>query len=173
MADSRVQKAIVSLVALKKRKRLSQFRDETRSSLALLLHALKRRQRPAASYSGMSKFSTLKRGASILLIRFFFAVPFPLFLILSLFILYFCPSFFNLFMTSLTVNSLPLDWSCTWYTKRQLIRPRPHVSGDFCIRKFFYVYTPNIHTCPPYTLGVSGDFGIRWRHTIKTSLFPR
>ena len=42
MADSQVQKAIVSLVALKKRKRLSQFRDETRSSLALLLHALKR-----------------------------------------------------------------------------------------------------------------------------------
>ena len=44
MADSQVQKAIVSLVALKKRKRLSQFRDKTRSSLAPLLHALKRRQ---------------------------------------------------------------------------------------------------------------------------------
>ena len=67
MVDSRVQKAIVSLVALKKRKRLSQFRDETRSSLAPLLHALKRRQRPAASYPGLSKSSTLKRGASILL----------------------------------------------------------------------------------------------------------
>ena len=33
-----------SLVALKKRKCLSQFRDKTRSSLAQLLHALKRRQ---------------------------------------------------------------------------------------------------------------------------------
>ena len=48
MADSQgppqVQKAIVSLVALKKRKCLSQFRDETRSSLAPHLHALKRRQ---------------------------------------------------------------------------------------------------------------------------------
>ena len=44
MADSQVQKAIASLVALKKRKRVSQFRDETKSSLAPLLHALKRRQ---------------------------------------------------------------------------------------------------------------------------------
>ena len=41
------------------------------------------------------------------------------------------------------------------------IRPRPHVSGDFCIRKFFYADTPSVHTCPPYTLGVSGDFCIR------------
>ena len=58
MADNRVQKTIVSLLALKKRKRLSQFRDETRSSLAPLLHALMRRQRPAASYSGLSKLSS-------------------------------------------------------------------------------------------------------------------
>ena len=43
MADSQVKKAIVWLAALKKRKRLSQLRDETRSSLAPLLHALKRR----------------------------------------------------------------------------------------------------------------------------------
>ena len=42
-----------------------------------------------------------------------------------------------------------------------LLRPRPHVSGDFCIRKFFYADTPSVHTCPPYTLGVSGDFCIR------------
>ena len=41
------------------------------------------------------------------------------------------------------------------------IRPRPHVQGDFCIRKFFYVDTPSVHTCPPYTLGVSEDFCIR------------
>ena len=41
------------------------------------------------------------------------------------------------------------------------LRPRPHVSGDFCIRKFFYADTPSVHTCPPYTLGVSGDFCIR------------
>ena len=114
MADSRVQKAIVSLVALKKRKRLSQFRDETRSSLAPLLHALRRRQRPAANYSGLSKFSTLKERyvyfAKILpLLIFFFAVPFPLFLLFSFSILYFCLSSFILFMTSLTVNSLPLD----------------------------------------------------------------
>ena len=40
-------------------------------------------------------------------------------------------------------------------------RPRPHVSGDFCIRKFFYADTPSVHTCPPYTHGVSGDFCIR------------
>ena len=40
-------------------------------------------------------------------------------------------------------------------------RPRPHVSGDFCIRKFFYADTPSVHTCPPYTLVVSGDFCIR------------
>ena len=41
------------------------------------------------------------------------------------------------------------------------IRPRPHVSGDLCIRKFFYADTPSVHTCLPYTLGVSGDFCIR------------
>ena len=41
------------------------------------------------------------------------------------------------------------------------LRPRPHVSGDFCIRNFFYADTPSVHTCPPYTLGVSGDFCIR------------
>ena len=40
------------------------------------------------------------------------------------------------------------------------MRPRPHVSGDFCIRKFFYADTPSVHTCPPYTLGVFGDFCI-------------
>ena len=40
-------------------------------------------------------------------------------------------------------------------------RPRPHVYGDFCNRKFFYADTPSVHTCPPYTLGVSGDFCIR------------
>ena len=44
MADSRVQKAIVWFVALKKRKRQSQLRDEARSSLPPLLYALKRRQ---------------------------------------------------------------------------------------------------------------------------------
>ena len=78
--------------------------------------------RPATSYSGLSKSSTLKRGASILLKYFhcfFFAVPFPLFLLSSFSILYFCLSSFISFMTSLTVNSLPMDWSCTrWYTKR-------------------------------------------------------
>ena len=26
---------------------------------------------------------------------------------------------------------------------------------------FFYSDTPSVHTCPPYTLGVSGDFCIR------------
>ena len=41
------------------------------------------------------------------------------------------------------------------------LRPRLHVSGDFCIRQFFYADTPSVHTCPPYTLGVSGDFCIR------------
>ena len=44
MADSRVQKAIVWFLTLKKRKRLSQLRDETRSSLTPHLHALKQRQ---------------------------------------------------------------------------------------------------------------------------------
>ena len=43
----------------------------------------------------------------------------------------------------------------------EFVRPRPHVSADFCIRKFFYAYTPSVHTCPPYRLGVSGDFCIR------------
>ena len=78
-------------------------------------------------------------------------------------------------------------------------RPHPHVSGDFCIRKLFYADTPSVHTCPPYTLDVSGDFCIRspewkflhtlwsgyvwtlvsvyfcicWRHSVRTSLFPR
>ena len=45
--------------------------------------------------------------------------------------------------------------------KRSEIRPRPHVSQDFCIRKFFYADIPSVHTCPPYTLGVSRDFFIR------------
>ena len=44
MADLRVQKAIVWLVSLKKPKRLSQSSNEARSSLALLLYALKQRQ---------------------------------------------------------------------------------------------------------------------------------
>ena len=45
------------------------------------------------------------------------------------------------------------------------LRPRPHVSGDFCIRNFFYADTPSVHKYPPYTpytLGVSGDFFIRF-----------
>ena len=89
-------------------------------------------------------------------------------------------------------------WGCL-STYSYPFRPRPHVSGDFCIRKFFYADTPSVHTCPPYTLGVSGDFCIRspewkflhtlwsgyvwtlvsvyfcicWRHSIRTSLFPR
>ena len=41
------------------------------------------------------------------------------------------------------------------------LRSRPHVFGDFCIRKFFYADTPSVLTCPPHTLGVSGDFCIR------------
>ena len=74
-----------------------------------------------------------------------------------------------------------------------------HTYPDFCIRKSFYAETPSVHTCPPYTLDVSGDFCIRspewkflhtlwsgyvwtlvsvyfcicWRHSIRTSLFPR
>ena len=35
------------------------------------------------------------------------------------------------------------------------------VSRDFCIRKFFYADIPSVHTCPPNTLGVSGDFCVR------------
>ena len=54
IADSRVQKAIVWLVALKKWKRLSQLWDETRSSLAPLRTWIKAATiRPAASYSGL------------------------------------------------------------------------------------------------------------------------
>ena len=45
--------------------------------------------------------------------------------------------------------------------KHNSFKPRPHVSGEFCIRNFFYADTPSVHTCPPYTLGVSGDFCIR------------
>ena len=44
MVDSRVRRAIVWLIVLKKRKRLSQLRDKTRSSLVPLLDELKRRQ---------------------------------------------------------------------------------------------------------------------------------
>ena len=50
------------------------------------------------------------------------------------------------------------DWS---KTENERTRPRPHVSGNFCIRKFFYEDTTSVHTCPSYTLGVSGDFCIR------------
>ena len=88
--------------------------------------------------------------------------------------------------------------TCRLYklARETTVRPRPHVSGDFCIRQFFYADTPSVHTCPPYTLGVSGDFCIRspewkflytlciqirvdaririffirWRHSITTSL---
>ena len=47
------------------------------------------------------------------------------------------------------------------FSTKFLLRPRPQVSGDFCICNFFYADTPSVHTCPPYTLGVSGDFCIR------------
>ena len=122
MADSQVQMAIVSLVALKKRKRLPQFRDETRPSLAPLLHALKRRQYALLqAILGCLNPPRLWEvlDASIFLKYFdcFFAVPFPLFLPFSFSILYFCVSFFILLMT-LTVISWPLDSSCTWYTER-------------------------------------------------------
>ena len=81
-----------------------------------------------------------------------------------------------------------------------IVRPRPHVSGDFCIRKFFFmrihlastrvrlirsVY-PEISVyafqsgnfCIRCVSGyvwtlVSVYFCIRWRHSIRTSLFPR
>ena len=35
------------------------------------------------------------------------------------------------------------------------LRPRPHVSGNFCIRKFVYADTTSVHTCSPYTLEIS------------------
>ena len=28
------------------------------------------------------------------------------------------------------------------------LRPRPHISRDFCICKFFYADRPSLHTCP-------------------------
>ena len=56
---------------------------------------------------------------------------------------------------------LPHIYSFIKDCNERMLRPRPHVSGDFCIRKFFYADTPSVHTCPPYTLGVSGDFCIR------------
>ena len=58
----------------------------------------------------------------------------------------------NIIDSVISVNSC-IVYSCC-------LRPRPHVSGDFCIHKFFYADTPSVHTCPPYTLGVSGDFCI-------------
>ena len=79
MTDSRVQKAIVSLIALKKRKHVSQFRDETRSSLAPLLHALKRRQRPAASYSGISQILYVYERCIYFANTFFFCCAIPTF----------------------------------------------------------------------------------------------
>jgi len=45
MADSRVRRAYVWLVVLKKQERLSQLRDETKPSLAPLFYALKREQK--------------------------------------------------------------------------------------------------------------------------------
>ena len=109
MADSWVQVAIVSLGALKKRKRLSQFADETRSFLAPLLHALKRWQRPAASYSGRSKSSTLKRGGSILL-KYFHCF----FLLCHSHFFYFCLFPFCTFVSVLTF-CLWLLWQWTDY----------------------------------------------------------
>ena len=109
MADSLVQVAIVSLGALKKLKRLSQFTDETRSSLAPLLHALKRRQRPAASYSGLSKSSTLKRDGSILLNYFH-----CFFLLCHSHFFYFCLFPFCTFVSGLTF-CLWLLWQWTDY----------------------------------------------------------
>ena len=44
MADSQVRRATVWLVVLKKRKRLSELREDTRSSLVPPLYAPKRRQ---------------------------------------------------------------------------------------------------------------------------------
>mgnify|MGYP007058290456 CR=1 FL=1 len=125
MSDSRVQKPIVSLVALKKRKRLSQFRDETRSSLAPLLHALKRRQRPAASYSGLSKSSTLKRGASILL-KYFHCLFFFLMLCHSHFF------YFGLFpfCTFVSVLSFCL-WLLWQWTHYPWIEAVPDTRKDF------------------------------------------
>ena len=59
---------------------------------------------------------------------------------------------------------------------RRRLWPRPHVSADFCICKFFYADTPNVHTCPPYTLGVSADFCIRspeWKFLYRLCIQMR
>ena len=72
---------------------------------------------------------------------------------------------FSRFLKVLTDDSIDTRYSVRRNSNPQVcvdkVRPRPHVSGDFCIRKFFYADTPSVHTCPPYTLGVSGDFCLR------------
>ena len=139
MTDSRVQKAIVSLVALKKRKHVSQFRDETRSSLAPLLHALKRRQRPAASYPGLSKSSTLKRGASILL-KYFHCFFFLSFLLCHSHFFYFC---LFPFCTFVSVLSFCL-WLLLQWTHYPWIEAVPDTRKDFNHLTFYSLKSLNI-----------------------------
>ena len=64
MAHSRVQKAISCLIVLKKRRRLSQMRDEISLSLEPLLHGWIKAANvwPAASYFEFWKSTTFKRG---------------------------------------------------------------------------------------------------------------
>ena len=50
------------------------------------------------------------------------------------------------YVVNLIVNQLS-SYNCVDW---QQCSGCPHVSGDFCIRKFFYADTPSVHTCPPY-----------------------
>ena len=59
---------------------------------------------------------------------------------------------------------------CVRNTYSSELRPRPHVSGDFCIRKFFYADTPSVHTCRRflYTLCIRIRVDARIRMFLKT-----
>ena len=47
------------------------------------------------------------------------------------------------------------------FSTKSLIKTPSTSVRRFLYLKFFYADTPSVQTCPPYTLGVSGDFCIR------------
>ena len=140
MADSQVQKAIVSLVALKKRKRMSQFRDETTKVIpCTALTCVKAATiRPAASYSWLSKSCTFKRGIGCIYLSkkrplfFCYAIPtfstffFFHFILLSQFF-HFVNDFFD---SELMTPGLKLNLSDTRKDFKHLTFNRPYLKAS-------------------------------------------
>ena len=97
----------------------------------------------------------------------FFLFSFQFYYSLSNYVMQFSSPIIRLYSPLMQSRILLFPFKFCWlpfqfyYAIMSSFRPRPHVSGDFCNRKFFYADTPSVHTCPPYTLGVSGDFCIR------------